>query len=227
MERGGVQEIENMIHFDRPTHRYTNDDGVQLASVTEILRGVGIQTFWSDDPQYRDRGRAVHDACRLLDGHDPDYDYDPDATEPDIRGYVQQYALFKRSRNFEALLSEVVVGNSPRREAGTFDKYGRAYDSSRDLHEDWLLDIKTGTPQPSVKYQLAAYYSLALASSQQGRWTPDVPFNPLCKLKSLTLTPDRFKLEDYTDPVHVMDWTCIARIYWILRSLGKLNGRNQ
>lgn len=213
------------IHFDRHTHRYTYK-GTELASVTTILRGVGIETFWSRDPQYAARGTAVHDAIRLIDGHDQDWDYDPDATLPEYRAYIEQYQRFIQISGFQPLLSEIRVADPSRMECGTFDKYGMLDG------EMVLIDIKTGESLPGgVPYQLAGYYRLALAASRHGLWPEDVEFDPECKRKALLLTPDRFKIvstdrrgRDFSDPAYLADWDAIARTYQILRGLGKLNG---
>ena len=73
--------------FDPIDHSYLHG-GRRLASVTRILRAVGLYSDYSfATKEHRLRGQAVHRACHLIDIGQ----WDPERTHTEIIGYAYAY----------------------------------------------------------------------------------------------------------------------------------------
>lgn len=143
----------DQMHFDETAHVYTVG-GVQRPSVTQVLKDAGlIDTTWYTD-EARERGKAVHLATQFLDEDDLEWN----TLLPKHRGYVQAWQKFTRESRFrighdsegrpliEYRLSHPVFGY-----CGTLDRLGTIGTV------EYLLDIKTGSPQDWHGYQMAGY----------------------------------------------------------------------
>lgn len=132
--------------YSEPTHQYFID-GVEVPSVTTILKSAGI----IDDRFYtevgRERGTAVHLACQLLDEDDLDFD----SVAEEISGYLKAYQSFKKDSGFVPLKIEEGVYNRVYQYAGRYDRLGEIDGKIV------LMDIKTGAIPKWVELQLIGY----------------------------------------------------------------------
>jgi hypothetical protein len=132
--------------YSEPTHQYFID-GVEVPSVTTILKSAGI----IDDRFYteagRERGTAVHLACQLLDEDDLDFD----SVAEEISGYLKAYQAFKKDSGFKPLKIEEGVYNRVYQYAGRYDRLGEIDGKIV------LMDIKTGAIPKWVELQLLGY----------------------------------------------------------------------
>lgn len=145
------------VQFDEATHTYTLD-GVELPSVTHIIRYLAVDKANNADPNMaliaRERGSAVHEATVM-------YDYSgeiPDDFPAEYAPYLEAYVQFVRDYNIKWELIEHQMGNATLGFAGTLDRFGV-------IDGKWcILDIKTSykVDIPSLSAQLTAYHDLLL-----------------------------------------------------------------
>lgn len=145
------------VQFDEATHTYTLD-GVELPSVTHIIRYLAVDKANNADPNMaliaRERGSAVHEATVM-------YDYSgeiPDGFPAEYAPYLEAYVQFVRDYKPGWELIEHQMGNATLGFAGTLDRFGVIDDKL------CILDIKTSykVDIPSLSAQLAAYHDLLL-----------------------------------------------------------------
>lgn len=145
----------NKVQFDEATHTYTLD-GVELPSVTHIIRYLAVDKANNADPNMalmaRERGSAVHEATVV-------YDYSgeiPDDFPAEYAPYLEAYAQFCRDYHPKWELIEHSMGDRVFGFAGTLDRFG-LIDG-----EYAILDIKTSykIDMPSLSAQLSAYQQL-------------------------------------------------------------------
>jgi hypothetical protein len=132
-------------------------DGRQLPSVTEILRATGAmgQTHqaraWASAAAM-DRGTAVHDLTRYDD--EAGGGVDAEAFAPGCGGYLDAWRKLLAEANPRIISCEERIVSAAMGYGGTLD---RVLDWRAD---HWLVDIKTGSPEPWHRLQLAAYTAL-------------------------------------------------------------------
>lgn len=145
------------VQFDEATHTYTLD-GVELPSVTHIIRYLAVDKANNADPNMaliaRERGSAVHEATVM-------YDYSgeiPDDFPAEYAPYLEAYVQFVRDYKPSWELIEHQMGNATLGFAGTLDRFGVIDDKL------CILDIKTSykVDIPSLSAQLTAYHDLLL-----------------------------------------------------------------
>jgi hypothetical protein len=179
--------------FEQAAHRYFVD-GVEHASVTTILKNLGLYPPYSDDPFYRDRGTAVHTATEFSDLNV----LDKTLTHPDILPYVECWELFVSDMGltFEREHIEVRVADTPTGTAGTIDRImvWRG--------EWWIWDIKSGDPPPVTALQLAGY---ADVSGHNGARRASVWLRP-------GMNP-RYRIREYTDRNDLAVWRACRAIH--------------
>lgn len=143
------------VQFDEATHTYTLD-GVELPSVTHIIRYLAVDKANNADPNMaliaRERGSAVHEATVMYDC----FGEIPDDFPAEYAPYLEAYVQFVRDYKPGWELIEHQMGNKTLGFAGTLDRFG-LIDG-----EYAILDIKTSykVDVPSLSAQLAAYMSL-------------------------------------------------------------------
>lgn len=145
------------VQFDEATHTYALD-GVELPSVTHIIRYLAVDKANNADPNMaliaRERGSAVHEATVM-------YDYSgeiPDDFPAEYAPYLEAYVQFVRDYKPGWELIEHQMGNKTLGFAGTLDRFGV-------IDNEWcILDIKTSykVDIPSLSAQLTAYHDLLL-----------------------------------------------------------------
>lgn len=147
----------NKVQFDEATHTYTLD-GVELPSVTHIIRYLAVDKANNADPNMaliaRERGSAVHEATVMYDCSGEI----PDDFPAEYAGYMEAYIQFCRDYRPKWELIEHKMGNATLRFAGTLDRFGVVDDKL------CILDIKTSykVDIPSLSAQLTAYHDLLL-----------------------------------------------------------------
>ena len=138
--------MSEALPYIEATHQYFID-GVEVPSVTTVLKSAGI----IDDRFYteagRERGTAVHLACQLLDEDDLDWD----SVGEEISGYLKAYQAFKKDSGFKPLKIEEGVYNRSYQYAGRYDRLGEIDGKIV------LMDIKTGAIPKWVALQLTGY----------------------------------------------------------------------
>jgi hypothetical protein len=143
-----------MIILD-DNHIYRNEKREVYISVTQHLTIAGLQDFSmvrkEDLDHAAERGKHVHDACKLY-AYD---DLDVDSLDPAYKGYVEGYILFCNEHDFVIHQSEEIVYSDRLRTAGTFDIKG-TLDG-----KPMSADIKTSAiVSPTTGLQLAGYQLL-------------------------------------------------------------------
>lgn len=138
-------------HFDPIAHRYTDENGKPLPSVTNVLIRAGLIDTSHYNEWNRELGTAVHKAVHLYVKDDLD-----DSTLDDaVRPYLEAYKRFmvESKADFTANGSEMSLYHDVYRYAGTPDLFGS-------LNGPAVVDIKTGSPERWHELQSAAYSEL-------------------------------------------------------------------
>lgn len=105
------------VTFREEDHTYWSEGGLEVPSVTGILKAVGLsKDFTSVDNFYRERGIAVHEAIQLY----ADNNLDEKSLDPVIVPYLEGAKRFLDTMK-EKPKAEVVYGNEPYWFAGTVD----------------------------------------------------------------------------------------------------------
>lgn len=138
-----------LFTFDPSLHLYRLD-GVEIPSVTQILREAGLVSHLNGFQEAVYRGLYAHEACEYLDLNDLDWR----TVHPAYAGYVRAYERFKSDTGFVPELIEYQAFHPVYRYAGTLDRRG-LIDG-----KPVLLDLKTGAEQPWWPLQLAGYQLL-------------------------------------------------------------------
>lgn len=162
-----MSEKRSKVQFDEATHTYTLD-GVELPSVTHIIRYLAVDKAKNADPNMamiaRERGSVVHEATVM-------YDYSgeiPDDFPVEYAPYLEAYVQFVRDYKPQWILTEHAMGSNAMGMgyAGTLDRFG-LIDG-----EYAILDIKTSykVDMPSLSAQLTAYLSLLYKEYSPAIW---------------------------------------------------------
>lgn len=145
------------VQFDEATHTYTLD-GVELPSVTHIIRYLAVDKANNADPNMaliaRERGSVVHEATVM-------YDYSgeiPDDFPAEYAPYLEAYVQFVRDYAPNWILTEYRMANEMLGFAGTLDRFGviDGYFCILDIKTSYKVDIL------SLSAQLTAYHDLLL-----------------------------------------------------------------
>jgi hypothetical protein len=174
-------------------HEKAWDTPKKVPRVTSILHAAGCMggQWWT--PESRDRGTRVHYATRLLDEGKLNWDGLTDEERP----YVEAWQAFKAENDVQIRSIEQFAVDELYRFAGRFDRVAIL----RALHGGlWVLDIKTGTPDPWHGLQLAAYARLLQQSSAQNPYRAGVYLQD----------NGRYKFAEYSDPTDFTEWDAIA-----------------
>lgn len=165
----------SQLIFDEPKHEY-HVDGRRLLSVTQILDLAGaVDKTWYT-PEACERGKLVHLACELADYGE----LDETTLDPAIRPYLDAWVRFLVESRAEVMQIEYRVCNETFGYAGTIDRWMKI--SGR----NYIVDIKTGAPEPWHCLQTAAYARCIPAPFQRmtiyigadGKYKADTHENP-------------------------------------------------
>lgn len=189
------------ITFDAAGHTYRRADGVEVPSVTEILRATGVSTDFTELRETigrrraegvdlkRDIGKALHADAHAYDDNDLDWS----TVDERVKPYLEAWAVFRSNTGAEPLTRERIVYHAGLEYVGTLDGIFRLpgvrlLGAARKV----LIDIKTGDPEDSgCQFQTAGYVEAyeCGAMSRIDRW-------------GVQLVPDRrvpYLIEPYTD----------------------------
>ena len=153
--------MPNLLTFDAASHTYYLD-GVEIPGVSDVLETSGLKPSYNGFHQAQLRGLHVHEACELLDLDDLEWS----SVYPEWIGYVRAYELFKQEFGFVPELIEYQACHPVYRYAGTLDRRGTV---EPDRQRAIILDLKTGTPEPWHRWQLAGYQLLGGEALAQDR----------------------------------------------------------
>lgn len=149
------------LAFNPDLHEY-RVDGRLLPGVTDVLKGVGIIDMskpWYTDYE-RDRGKAIHSACEMLDTP-ADGALDWDSLDEAIVGYVRAWQSFLVESGAKILNVERKLWSPEYGFAGTLDRVLWWQDART------IVDIKTGQPEKWHALQTAAYQILDGAATER------------------------------------------------------------
>jgi len=135
------------VEFDPGTHTYSMGGRI-IPSVTQIIKAAGLypSNTWGS-PEDMLRGTNAHTAIQYhIEGN-----LDEDALDPLLKPYLDGYKKFVAESNFLAQHSETLVFSDTYSFAGTIDIIGELNG------ESFVIDIKTGGPDPAYRIQTAAY----------------------------------------------------------------------
>lgn len=104
----------------------------------------------------RDRGRAVHAAIELLNRGE----LDEASLHPIVKPYVDSYRAWAAILRPETDASERTMVSERHCFGGRCDWTGRLT-ASKQAKTRWIIDFKSGAPQPTDPLQTAAYWQLA------------------------------------------------------------------
>ena len=168
-----------MISYRASDHTYWAD-GKQWPGITSVLSALGYygagKAFYTEDS--RQKGTAIHEACRLADLHCPDATRMEDVLDvleihEAVQPYLAGWLLFRREKGWRATAWEQPLSLKRLRIAGTPDAWGETECGSV------LIDLKSwaaqgAKPKRSAEVQTAAY-DLMLEESehnerQRHRW---------------------------------------------------------
>jgi hypothetical protein len=147
------------LDLDEATHKYTWDSR-PVPAVTRILADMGLvdPTWFTDEA--RDRGRYCHDLIHLhCIG-----ELDDSMVTDSLRPYFDGWPLFLRDSGFVVEKSEQRIIHPLGLYAGTYDILGYfPGDKNKSSlgYRKSIIDVKTGSVQPSVRLQLALYEAIA------------------------------------------------------------------
>lgn len=195
------------LRFDSQQHLYSTPAGIQVPSVTQVLRATNVSVDFEALPnrdavtRKRDIGIACHaDAWAYDDG-----DLDHATVNPDVVPYLAAWIAFREEKRLMPMERERRVYHPTLAYAGTFD--GVFSEAGQDSLV--LVDMKLGDPRAAAaRYQTAAYV-LAHAI--------EVPEAMGYRRWSVQLFPDRqipYVVTAYTDWSDFTVWQSIVSTFW-------------
>jgi len=181
--------------FNPEAHEYFLD-GVQLPSVTQILRQQGLVQLDGIPPfileAARRRGTAVHALAHFWN----EGDLDPASVDEAYRPYLDAWIACVEQRRIDPLLCEHRLASRRHRVCGTLDLLAEMDG------EGWLFDFATGDPATVAKdFQTAAYLGMAHEwATEDPRLAPILRRFPRWRRASVRLMrTGAFRLTEYTD----------------------------
>lgn len=148
--------------FDETRHIYTNNDGLRIPSVTQLMRPISYEVYqYVPKELLAERARfgtAVH-ACTEYDDKGI---LDPESVLEEWKPRLEAWRKFKQDRHPEFVLNESRI--SCRTYAGTLDRVAIID------NEEWVIDIKTTSEIHAMAgIQLAAYECLVRDLMSEGK----------------------------------------------------------
>ena len=144
------------VQFDEATHTYTDRDGINIPSVTQVLQCAGLVDYSGIDPEVLNRkawiGTQAHRATQFLD----EGDLDMDSVHETVKPYVQAWENFKNESGFKPLVGEA---ERPRIVMINGMRYAMTADVTGTINGKQFVIEKKCASQEEVwwKVQLAAY----------------------------------------------------------------------
>ncbi len=132
--------------FNAEDHSYVMD-GIQLPSVTTILKGAGVIDGRWFNPAATDRGFKVHQMLEFFD----DESLDESDIDDQLLPYLDGWRNFREETSLRIIDIEKAVWHPSLNYAGTVDRFGLING------EPHIIEIKTGQPAKWHSLQTAAY----------------------------------------------------------------------
>lgn len=192
--------------FEEEIHRYSFN-GIEIPSVTHIMKFAGIidDKFYNEDGKLR--GHAIHMATQFLDEDSLDHE----SLHEEYAPYIKAYEKFKNESGFKPALIEYKVIDLKKEFAGTLDRTGHFANGSFAI-----LDIKTGSIPKWAGIQLAAYsHALGATLSQDN-----------IKRFALQLKNNgKYKLQEFNNPRDIDVFLAAKDIFHLTKKIE--NWRNK
>jgi len=197
------------IDFDQETHTY-RVDGRKVDSVTQILKQEGfIDSRWYK-PSGTNRGSMVHELTEQMDRGTLKADH---LHGSEVYPYLLAWEKFKEDIGCITFINveyPVATGNY----AGTLDRIAVVN------HENWLIDIKTGSHELWHGLQLAAY-EMAIKATMG----IEIDKRRVVHLKNTgkysICSKDR-KIGDYDSTKWMQIWASIINARWYKQQYAKI-----
>jgi hypothetical protein len=165
-------------------NRILTVDGEPKPHITDVLKDLGLsKSFEGVDTWFADRGKAVHQACKLIN----EGTLDEETVASECRAFVRAYKQWLKDSGFTHQHSELALFSALHDYCGTLDLIGTLPQTGR-----VVVDIKTGSSiDPAVEIQVGAQAIL---------WEENNPQEPISGRYVLQLKGDgTYRLKDLTD----------------------------
>lgn len=190
------------LTFIPETHTYLVD-GVEVPSVTQVLRDSGILDYRFVNQEVLHRasrfGTAVHRATELWDKGT----LNMDTLAPALLPYLEQWIAFRKDFGFVPELIEYQDYSRKYRFGFTLDRRGM-FGKSSFAGKRALVDIKTGIDLPGFRIQTGAY---------DGAHNELFPKEKIKIRVCVLLGPDSYKIEEHKDKSDFSTFLACLQIY--------------
>lgn len=146
MEAPSIQPKTESLRFNAADHSYWLGDQ-RLWGISEVLEAAGLISSFCKNEESARFGTIVHIACQL----DDEGDLVEESVHSRVRPYLEAWRKFKTDSAYEWAEIERRRFHPDLGIAGTPDRIGRAFNRPA------IVDIKSGSPQPSWSWQLGGY----------------------------------------------------------------------
>jgi hypothetical protein len=211
--------------FDERTHQHFLD-GVELPSITRVLRMAGIDVFpraefVSSEAMARaaERGRAVHEATALDDMGD----LDPETVDPLVAGYLEGWRRFRADTKFvpDPRFTEAPLASGLMGYAGIPDRGGHFPNpaaAGRDIGD--LIANRVAQDFPAVveiKAVTELHDRIGIQLAAQGKLLAEHGFFAV-KHVAVQLRPDgTYRMREYLGPLdREMFFSALRIVTWRL-----------
>lgn len=144
--------MSNLVLTEK--HEYLLD-GVRIPGVTEILKEAGLSDLSMVNPEILERNSAFGTASHKAIEYECRGSLDWENLDPELRPYVQAWRNFVEDYGFIVEATEVRGYSKLYRFGYTMDHKGIITNGT--LIGKAIVDVKTGQPYPSHKYQMGGY----------------------------------------------------------------------
>lgn len=179
-----MEKLDSLIEFDKEEHRYYIE-GIEIPSVSHILKTAGYISGFKIDPIYANRGSFIHLLSEMIDENQAiDYEICPAEWLP----FLTAYEWFKNDEDYEIVKSEYIIFHPHLLYAGTAD---------REYEGGIQGDIKTGYYQGWHELQLAAYMMASGCSKGFDLYLSKDGAYKIRHIKNASFAIDAFKSATY------------------------------
>ncbi len=146
------------VQFRESDHTYWYS-GAEYPGMTRVLDQMGLYVLspYAKTDFARKRGKAVHTGSLIVFGGD----WDPERTDPRIRGSLLGWRKCIEDFGLELIANEQMVWTHEYRAAGRLD-YRCRVTRSEHKGKHVLIDIKNGEPPDGVELQMGGYNHMAV-----------------------------------------------------------------
>ena len=202
-----IKKFEPKIYvpsFEPLNHRYQDESGNDLDSVTQILKNE-LDSFNWGTVNASNRGTHVDRTCELWDKKD----LDEKTLDPLLNPYLEQYKIALKNEGIEVLQNQVRRYHHKYKYAGTLDKIVKV------KGELGILDLKTGYNYKQYKWQLSAYENMM--RHELGA----------TKRFSLRLNPTKYTFKEYTGTRDFLEFLALLAAFNIKLNNGYISKKRR